>query len=312
MSDLGKHHDSTHGDSTQQLIQSMLNSVLPTMNTPGTSYYLPTWVTTNGYDPYGATEVMHWPVTLTDPTVLQTAASICAQIGMNGEPCSDPDAFYIGAPGNSPVLVVGGDNLGDLLISGFSNAVMSSMTSEASDPYTIYAQVYFSTLPNYPSNTQISGNFTFTEYCCCSDDQKTCITTPDAQTGSGTFTATINGSAIGSITFKITDLAPGVLTIGVQSVVFSVPLNADGNPAITITIDITSIPPNVNSQTYNDAAMEAFNSPQALFNIVTQMNAIMSQPTQLAAIGTILTQLVDGYLKNNHQYPFNAASLALF
>ncbi len=307
MSDLGKHHDSA-----QQLIQSMLNSVLPIMNTPGTSYYLPTWVTANGYDPYGATEVMHWPVTLTDPTVLETAASICVQIWENGQPCLDPIAFYIGAPGNPPVLVVGGDNPGDLLISGFSNAVMSSMTSEASDPYTIYAQVYFSTLPNYPSNTQLSGKFTFTEYCCCSDDQATCITTPDAQTGSGTFTAIIDGSATGSITFKISDLAPGVLTIDVQSVVFSVPLNADRNPAITITIDITSIPPNANSQTYNDAAMEAFNSPQALFNIVSQINAIMSQPTQLAAIGTILTQVVDGYLKNSHQYPFNTASLALY
>jgi len=41
------------------------------------------------------------------------------------------------------------------------------------------------------------------------------------------------------------------------------------------------------------------------------MNAIMNQPAQLTAMGNILTQVIDGYLKNSHQYPFNTASLAL-
>jgi hypothetical protein len=295
--------------SIQQVIQDMLNSVLPTVNTPGGQYYLPTWIQTNGYDPYGKTEAMTWAVSLSDQAVIQTAASICAQIDQGGEPCSDPDAFYIAAPGTQPKLVLGGKP-GDLLISGFSNAYMASMTSQASDPYTIIAVAQFSTLPNYAPNAVISGVFTFTEYCCCSDDQKVCTTTPDAQTGSGTFTATVNGSATATITFKITDLAPGVLTIGVQGVNIVPPMKG-GNPAITITIDITSIPKNVNSQTYNDAAMEAFNSSQGLNNIVSQMNAIMNQPAQLNAMGNILTQVIDGYLKNSHQYPFNTASLAL-
>ena len=66
--------------SIQQVIQDMLNSVLPTINTPGGQYYLPTWIQTNGYDPYGKTEAMTWSVSLSDPTVIQTAASICAQI----------------------------------------------------------------------------------------------------------------------------------------------------------------------------------------------------------------------------------------
>jgi len=34
--------------SIQEVIQNMLNSVLPIINTPGTSYYLPTWVQANG------------------------------------------------------------------------------------------------------------------------------------------------------------------------------------------------------------------------------------------------------------------------
>src|SRR5215813_3683147 len=248
--------------SIQQVIQDMLNSVLPTVNTPGGQYYLPTWIQTNGYDPYGKTEAMTWSVSLSDPTVIQTAASICAQIYQGGEPCSDPDAFYIAAPGTQPTLVLGGSP-GDLLISGFSNAVMTSMTSQASDPYTIVAIVNFSTLPNYPSNGVISGKFTFTEYCCCSLDQKVCTTAPEAAVGSGNFTAKIDGSATATITFKIIDLASGVLTIGVQGINLVMPTK-NGNPAITITIDITSIPKGVNSKTYNDAAMEAFNSPQGL------------------------------------------------
>ena len=129
--------------------------------------------------------------------------------------------------------------------------------------------------------------------------------------GSGKFNATIEGSATATITFKITDLAPGVLTIGVQGINLVMPTK-NGNPAITIAIDITSIPKGVNSKTYNDAAMEAFNSSQGLNNIAAQINSIMNQPVQLATIGNILTQVIDGYLKSSHQYPFNAASLALF
>src|SRR5271165_68518 len=297
--------------SIQEVIQNLLNSVLPIINTPGTSYYLPTWVLTNGYDPYGKTEAITWSVALTDQTVIQTAASICAQLYQNGEVCKDPNAFYIAASGNPPVLVAGGNDPGDLLISGFSNAVMASMTSQTSDPYTIVAIAKFSTLPNFPPNAVISGKFTFTEYCCCSLDQKVCTTTPEAAVGSGKFIATIDGSATATITFKITDLSPGVLTIGVQGINLVMPTK-NGNPAITITIDITSIPKGVNSKTYNDAAMEAFNSPQGLNNIAAQINSIMNQPVQLATIGDILTQVIDGYLKNSHQYPFNAASLALF
>jgi len=297
--------------SIQEVIQNLLNSVLPIINTPGTSYYLPTWVQTNGYDPYGKTEAITWAVTLTDKTVIQTAASICAQLYQDGDVCKDPNAFYIAAPENPPVLVAGGNNPGDLLISGFSNAVMASMTSQANDPYTIVAIAKFSTLPNYPPNGVISGKFTFTEYCCCSLDQKVCTTTPEAAVGSGKFIATIDGSATATITFRITDLAPGVLTIGVQGINLVMPTKG-GNPAITITIDITSIPKGVNSETYNKAAMEAFNSSQGLNNIASQINAIMNQPVQLATIGDILTQVIDGYLKNSHQYPFNAASLALF
>ncbi len=298
-------------DSIQEVVQNMLNSVLPVINTPGTSYYLPTWVQTNGYDPYGKADGITWSVTLTDQTVIKTAASICAQLWQNGGVCKDENAFYIAAPGNPPVLVAGGKNPGDLLISGFANAVMASMTSQEGDPYTIVAVARFNTLPNYAPNAVISGKFTFTEYCCCSLDQKVCTTAPEAAVGSGVFTATIDGSATATITFGIIDLDPGVLTIGVDSVNLVMPTK-NGNPAITIKIDITSIPKGVNSKTYNDAAMEAFNSPQGLSNIAAQMNHIMNQPVQLETMGEILTGVIDGYLKNSHQYPFNAASLALY
>src|SRR5271165_101980 len=127
--------------SIQEVIQNLLNSVLPIINTPGTSYYLPTWVLTNGYDPYGKTEALTSTVNITDPTAIETAASICADIDATGEPCKDPNAFYIGAPGTQPLLVLGGNDPGDLIITGFSNAVITYMTSQPSDPYTIVAQV---------------------------------------------------------------------------------------------------------------------------------------------------------------------------
>ena len=300
-------------DSIQKVIQDMLNSVLPIINTPGGPYYLPTWIQTNGYDPFGKAEKLYWSLSTNDPAVIQTAGSICAQIYQNGDPCSEPKAFYIAAPGTAPALEVGDDkDFGGLLISGFSNAYMASMTSQASDPYTIIAIARFNTLPNYPPNAVISGKFTLTEYCCCSNDQKVCTTTPDAQKGTGTFIATVIGSATATITFRITDLSPGVLTIGVENVNIVPPMTNQGNPAVTITVDITSIPPNVNSQTYNNAATEALNSPQALNSILSQVNTIMNQSGQLSALGSILTQVIDGYLKSTHQYPFNTASLALY
>lgn len=45
-------------DSIQKVIQDMLNSVLPIINTPGGPYYLPTWIQTNGYDPFGKAEII--------------------------------------------------------------------------------------------------------------------------------------------------------------------------------------------------------------------------------------------------------------
>jgi hypothetical protein len=59
-------------------------------------------------------------------------------------------------------------------------------------------------------------------------------------------------------------------------------------------------------------AMAAFNSADGLKQLVQQINAVMNDPSQLAFMGTALTNVIDGYLKSSHQYPFDGSHLALF
>jgi hypothetical protein len=296
--------------SLQQLVQEMLDKVKPMLNTPGNAYYLPTWVVQNQYDPYGKTQAMQWSVTLSDPSIIQTAASICPTLDITDSPCGDTSSF-IGAPNNNPTLVLGTGQPGGLLVSGCSNAYMPSMLADAADPYNIVAVVQLSTLPNFAKNVQITGQFVFTQFCCCSADGKTCNNAPSPHVGKGTFSAIVNGSPSITVNFRIVDLRPGVLTIGVQTVTFAVPTKG-GAYDISVTVDIQSIPLGANRQSYNNMAQNAFNSPSGLTNIVQQINAVMNDPSQKAFMGKVLTGVIDGYLRDNHQYPFDGSTLAVF
>src|SRR5687768_10171418 len=67
----------------------------PMMNTPGNDYYLPTFVSKNGYDTYGP---FRWDLAnLMDQKLLNAAAGICPAISIQRTtPCGD-DLYYISA-----------------------------------------------------------------------------------------------------------------------------------------------------------------------------------------------------------------------
>jgi hypothetical protein len=301
------------GQSLYDIIQNMLNSVMNMINTPGNQYYLPTWVQANGYDPYGTSTGMSWTVTLTDPNVIQTAANICISIQIDNNPCQDPNAQYIGAQQN-PVLVLGTGQPGGMLVTGARNAYMASMNADPNNPYNITAVCNLSTLPSpFPPSIQLVGNFTFTQYCCCSLDGSTCSQTPTPQIGTGNFVATMNGQPTVTIQFNITNLAPNVLDIAVTGITFTPPYQPGTQvPNISITVQITSIPEGANQESYNNLAMEAFNSSAALQNINQQINLIMNDPAQLSFMSNVLTGVIDGYLKANNLYPFGPVTMAVF
>jgi len=302
------------GQTLYDIIQNLLKQVLSMVNTPGNAYYLPGWVTSNNFDPYGNKIGMSWTVTLTDPGVIQAAAGICPTVDIVKSVCSG-NSSAIGAPNNNPTLVLGSGQPGGMLVTGGSNAYLATLSSpDPNVPFNIVATGSISSLPSpLPQNLVITGDFTFTQYCCCSLDNKTCCTTPAPAVGTGTFTATVNGPCNIVVNFAITDLAPNVLTIGVTSMTFTPPMKAGTQtPNITVTVDITDIPAGANRQSYNNMAEEAFNSPMALENVNQQINAVMNLPQQLTFIGNTLTSLIDGYLKANNLYPFGPPTMALF
>jgi hypothetical protein len=298
----------------QEFIQSIMDGIYPKLNQAGSSYYLPTFITNNHYDPYGP---FSWNIgQLKDQDLLNSAASICPSIDIvQGGVCSNPDQMYITAaiPPNYPTLSVVNSSVG-----GLKNALSQRPMAQAPDGRTVIMTIAFGTLPSFPAPITLSGNFTFTSYCCCSNDGKVCAGPPQPAVGMGTFTAMMpnpqtspaaRGNAV--ITFNITALAPGVLTLVVQSVKFQPPMEATGGPSMAVSINITSIPPGSNPQSYSNVAMKAFNSPEARQSIVNSMNGTLNAPGNLATFSDLLTKEIDGYLRENHMYPFDGSTVAI-
>jgi hypothetical protein len=298
----------------QEYVQDILNGVRTNLNTPGNSFYLPTWLTANGYDPYGQDVAMNWPFTLTGADVLNTFSNICSDIGgANPSICPSFKDSYIGDPANAPVLTLGGVP-GDLLVKGFSNAVISSMTANNDAiPMQISAVMTFSTIPNMQSQPTVSGNFNLLQYCCCSTSNTgPCTGASTPYNGTGTFVTTLTGSATATVDFEISDLAQGVLDLEVTSITLVPPMDGSGNPNLNTVVQILSFPPGTNSASYNNLAQGAFNSPSGRTNIIQQINTVMNQQGQLDTMTTAMTKVIDQYLKSNNLYPFNTASLALY
>jgi hypothetical protein len=300
-------------DPLAPIIQKMLDQVMGMINNPApsNSYYFPTWLKANGYDPYGKDKVLQWSLSITDPTIVSQANAICPTIDIQDSPCPGPQSF-IGVPQKYPSVTLGGPKPGQLVVSGAQNAFMKSMTCDVNSPLQLQAVMLLSTLPNFARNVVISGDFDFTQYCCCSADGNVCTGPPVPEIGTGTFSATCNSTPTITLFFDITKLSPGVLNIAVNKINFIPSANWPGSADITVAIDIKSIPKTSKKDAYNNMAMAAFNSADGLRQLVQQINAVMNDPSQLAFMGTALTNVIDGYLKSSHQYPFDGSYLALF
>lgn len=289
--------------SNQQEIQQILDQVYPVLNDPSSSYYLPTFIRSNGYDPYNVTSPWTW--NLNDATTLKTAGSACLDIAADDEnyPCTVATNAYILDPTVMPVL-----KLTQVSLQGFSNAHSERPVCQ-SDGVTIIQTVDFSTLgPPQPAQVTITGNFELDLNCCCSQDKLSCLPSTSSQyKGTGTFLATIPSSSV-TITYSITDLAPNVLTIAVSKVVLNVPNGQGGLPNIQVTVHILSAG---DVQAFNNLANEAFNSAAGLDTILANTQTFLNTADALQLFGKIVTDEVDGYLRANHDYPFNNPSLSI-
>jgi hypothetical protein len=298
----------------QEFIQKMMDDLYPRLNKPGDSYYLPDWVKKSGYDPYGP---FNWEVgQIKDQTVLNSAATICQAIDVSGTSGCPAGQRYInaGMPPNYPTLT-----LSNCKLNGMRNVVADRPMAQPPNGRVIIMQTELGTLTLVPpiTNLLIDGNFTFTNYCCCSTDKKTCSGAPQAQVGQGKFTIAFPGAAKASqhsnavITFTITDLRQGVLTMQVNSVILNVPMGDDGAPSADVTVDITSFPDGADREDYSNIAMEAFNSPDARKMIHKSVNDTINTPATLATISDILSKAIAGFLRDNHMYPFDKSAAAI-
>ena len=304
------------GENMQQYIQATLDSMKQMLNTssPTNSFYLPTWLTTppHVYDPYGKDHAMIWAFSLSGKDMMAAASTICGDI-LTGDSSLCP-LFSIGDPSLTPTLTLGGNSPGDMLVSGFSNVSITTLEAVGSGiPMQINAELTFSTLMNAPQYPVVSGNFALVQHCCCSSDNVTCSSggSSTPYTGTGTFTATVNGSCTAAVTAYITNLANNVLEFSVTEIVLSPPLQ---NNIPNISTDVKIIDSNIPSKalpSYDNLAEEAFNSNEAKQMIISQINAVMNLEGQLSAMGAALTKIVDDYLQQNGKYPFGPMQSAM-
>lgn len=297
----------------QQYIQQIMDGLYPKLNDPNSgNWYLPQFIKSDNYDPYGP---FNWNLgQLTDPGMLAAAAPICPSIDIVTSPCGTGSYITAAMPPNYPTL-----NIPTAMLGGLSNAVLERPIAQPPDGYVITARVDLGTLPNFAKAVTITGNWTFVNYCCCSTDGNTCSGPPQAETGEGTFTATMpdpnvassNAAGYAAIQFTITNLSPGVLTLQVNSINFFPPTYSDGTPSMAVVIQITSIPKGANPQSYSDMATKGFNSAQARQSVISSINTTLNLPDNLSVISNLLTNVIDGYLQANHQYPFDGSSAAI-
>jgi hypothetical protein len=194
------------GITMQEYIQQIMDGLYPKLNDPSSgSWYLPNFIKGSKYDPYGP---FGWDLgQLTDPGMLQAAAPICPSIDIVNTPCGDTDSYITAAiPPNYPTL-----NIVNAYIGGLANAVLERPIAQPPDGMQVKTRADFGTLSNFPKAITLTGDWTFVNYCCCSSDGKSCNGPVRAETGQGSFVATIPDPAIGAASSGYVNLNFGEL-----------------------------------------------------------------------------------------------------
>jgi hypothetical protein len=292
-------------ESQQQFIQSILDKVYPFLNQPSNPFYVPKYVTDNHLDPYQPPPGSTWGMKdMQNQSVLDQIQAVCRAIEihrMSDPPCSNSKYFYNAVPKTGPDVT-----LSNIVVKGISNAYVQGATATSADGFTIQVVINFSTLPNFPKPISVTGDFSFTLYCCCGPGKNCDPNLPsNPETATGTFIFAINNSSA-TATFQITDLAEGILNVEVKKIQYS------ATPAnIKVTPTITSIPPD-ELAAYNNLVNEAFSATDTLEYVLDQVNIQLNEPNALSQMSTVLQNELDGYLKANHQYPFDKSGSAAF
>jgi hypothetical protein len=283
-----------------EYVDQMLQGLLPQLNQPGPNY-LPTIIQTRTqFDPQASPYVGYpagsWPFgSLSGSEGQQGAANICTAVQPYG-------AIYLPAPPPNDMPSI---SLSSIMVKNLSMANVASLHAAGPDnAIMINAVIAWGTLQAHGfAGIEISGRFSIVQQCCSASDGVHCDpnTTLNSNNGTGSFVLSIPAASV-TAQIPILTLAPGNLTLGVQSIDFQ---GDTSKMSVTVTID--NIP---HADSWATHAQEILDSPA----IKQEFNTKISQQlmSDQGEIAQALTQNIDAYLQSTHQYPYGNAFAPIF
>ena len=252
--------------------------------------YLSQLIKQKGYDPY----TFNWDLPNVPVANYQTSAqAICT----NTHPLQSPPWTFSGPPNI---------NISGSTITGLSNVTVSNPPPTVQPDNTgTYDGIITITL-DFNNLAVTNGPFTLTQQCCqppvgvyqCSTSDPS-----DTQVGTGTYDLSI-------------PQATGVCKFGVnvQPVLVdaqSVSLTVENTSGMSITVNITSIPPKSDPALWNCYAEEALDTSTAYSALIQEISNTMNGSSELQQLGSILTETIQGWM-NSGSYPFQPAATGAF
>lgn len=286
--------------SEASLIQKVLQNLLANANNPASPSFFPKVVQEHTdldpqTTPYKGYSSGSWGLgELTGNAGQQAAENICTAV----EPFMQT---YI-PPSSTSFPDI---NFTNVYLQNLSQVHVDSMTASGPDGHVVInGKLSWGTLTAHGiKGLGIAADFSIVQHCCPTTDDKTCSGAQVKETGTGTIEFVID-QATAIADMPITKLAPNVLTLGLTTVEFDTsPANMNG------TVKINDIP---HAQAWQSHAETALNSTGTLDQIIVKIRDQVSTPDFKEKVAQAVTQSVDEYLKQSHQYPYGKADLALF
>jgi hypothetical protein len=209
------------------------------------------------------------------------AVQVCAGVS--------EDALMIPTPGAQLGL-----SFEDVTITGISNVVLG--VPRVLDD-TVSASATFSTLaPTVaPTPMTVAGSFTLTQGCCPTADGTTCAGPSSTYEGRGTFTVRIASSSVAASALIGTTPDGKLLTSTVGSLAYAASADASN---ITLTADITSIPPGRLRDAWNAYAATILNSPEVRTALRDNIAIVLGQQSTLDSISTLTTDALQSLMRS--------------
>jgi hypothetical protein len=186
-------------------------------------------------------------------------------------------------------------------IKGLSNAEPNvPVVTDTRDGAIVSVVARFSVIHGMQPNITINGRFQLHQTCCIKDDEH--VNNP-CQADDPQFGADADGTFTGTIASSQVDIRA---TVGVKNDnsglnidITSLAVSANETPAnVTVTVDITSMDPGPDRNTWNQYAAEAFEAPSSLRTMVAGLNQAVNSPDTRATLSKKLTDAVNAIIKS--------------